>query len=818
MHDKKSLKSTELGVISLLSFGALLAAMLFSVFLKTLDDTTADVRMRWRYYLKPDSRAAVNPEIALLSINFETMRQLGRFGAGQWISRKPFCDQLHFFELYLKPSVVSYDLIFPDDIGISGEGRVTESPESLTHIKKAIEDIENDPTDVADHYALFLANKLTAEQGVALLALSFASVMDKGSFETIIGSYFRGGWLEKEPVKIPVWSGEDIYGDDGTGDESCGKRIPYVNDIAIPEEDIHFPDELSRKAYDFPPNASLPDLVLLDYSYLGFLNGPRDDDNIVRRIPLVIGTKYYNDITRETKEIFVPTFSLLTCLLHLGVEIPVKPGSLEVHFGKEIIVRTPRRGEYHIPISMDGRLYLNYTAKYQDFTPHSFSYYAKAMSLSQERRDKIGFGCRKDFNGKAVIVCVDLPDRDVGRCPIDLNTSLGLVQLTAVNNILNRSFLKPISTVGYFLLMMALFVVFTAICYQQKNAKLGFVSALFGFLYVLAAYGGVHFDVVILPVVGPVLYVVFTSFLVLTYMFFTEEKAKRLIRGMFSTMVSDKVLAYLESDPHSFSLQGRNMDVTVFFSDVANFTSISERLPPAKLTELLNSYLTPVTNCILEHDGYVDKYVGDGVMAVWGTPNPDKEHAVKACRAALKQQRLIDEMSAGLFDKYGAEIKVRMGINSGIVIAGNMGSEKKLQYTVMGDVVNLASRLEPVNKDFGTKIIIGSSTRSLIRDQFEVRMLERIVVIGKKEIVPVFELLGEKGAVVAERMKDMNLYEKALMLFHERKWDDCISIINDHKLVDKDFASEYLLKRCRAYKDYPPPDSWCGEYVRATKE
>lgn len=286
---------------------------------------------------------------------------------------------------------------------------------------------------------------------------------------------------------------------------------------------------------------------------------------------------------------------------------------------------------------------------------------------------------------------------------------------------------------------------------------------------------------------------------------------------MFSTMVSDQVLTYLEENPDSFSLRGHNVEATIFFSDVVNFTGISERLSPERLTELLNLYLTPATDLILSYGGYVDKYVGDGIMAVWGAPYPDSEHAVKACLSALKQQEMLIKLNHRLKDEFAIEVAVRMGINSGIMKAGNMGSERKFQYTVIGDAVNLASRLEPTNKDFGTRIIAGESTVKMLKGKIVTRRLGKLVVVGKEEVVPIYEIVGEPGRVEPKQLEIIALYEKALDYFYRQSWQECITATCSIVKMADDGPATHLMQRAKQYLKEPPDSSWQGEYVRTGK-
>ena len=485
--------------------------------------------------------------------------------------------------------------------------------------------------------------------------------------------------------------------------------------------------------------------------------------------------------------------------------------------GKEVVIHLPDATVKSIPIDDDGQMYLNFDTRFDEFDAVSFSNMSPSREKDEESHIKRLVGkYRRHVKGRIAIVGHTSTGIDVGSTPLYANINMVFVQMTAMSNILSGNHVLLMTGWRLWILWAVIALLFTMICHFEKTARLGPTAALVIAFYLTLAYLGIHYDVGILPVVGPLFYFGMCSFSVLSFRFFTEEREKRKIRGMFSTMVSDKVLSYLEESPESFSLTGHNVEATVFFSDVARFTSISENMEPERLTEFLNRYLTPVTDSIIETGGYVDKYVGDAVMAVWGAPYRDPEHAVNACKSALDQQEIIREMNEELRHEYGCEIHVRMGLNSGTVTAGNMGSERKFQYTVMGDVVNLASRLEPANKDFGTSIIIGESTNRLAIKSIESRMLDKIVVVGKEEIVPVYELLGIKGQVDESLLAAARAYEQALSQFYERNWDECLELLKDVTSIDTSAA--HLESRAIFCKKNPPPETWQGEYVRAEKK
>ena len=304
------------------------------------------------------------------------------------------------------------------------------------------------------------------------------------------------------------------------------------------------------------------------------------------------------------------------------------------------------------------------------------------------------------------------------------------------------------------------------------------------------------------------------------FMFYvTEQREKNKMRGMFSRMVSPEVLSYMDQDPDKFALTGVNREATMFFSDVAGFTTISENLTPEQLVGLLNDYLTPMSDIVVETHGYLDKYEGDAIMAVWGVPYPDDEHAIQGCKAAILQQKKLDEIRPLLKEKYGVELTARMGINSGEVSAGNMGSEQKMQYTVMGDPVNQAARYEPLNKMYDTDIIIGQSTFEQAEKHINARLLDKMVVKGKTIPIKVYELLAFEEEISTDKQFAVDQYEKALALHWERKFDEALAILQetfDREILD--IPSQRLYERIKGFKEHPPVEGWQGEVFRTSKD
>ncbi len=226
-----------------------------------------------------------------------------------------------------------------------------------------------------------------------------------------------------------------------------------------------------------------------------------------------------------------------------------------------------------------------------------------------------------------------------------------------------------------------------------------------------------------------------------------------------------------------------------------------------------------LTDIILAHGGYVDKYEGDAIMAEWGVPFRANDHAVQACLAAVEQQERLARIRPELEKEFGQSLHVRMGINTGTVTAGNMGSDQRFSYTVMGDTVNFASRLEPTNKEYGTSILIGEDTARAAAEAIEVRFVDKIVVQGKTKPVNVYELLGKRGSISDDCRELASLCTEALHLHWERRWENALDRLAQALGIDpEDGPSNTLRTRIIGYQESPPPDDWKGEYVRATKD
>ena len=270
-----------------------------------------------------------------------------------------------------------------------------------------------------------------------------------------------------------------------------------------------------------------------------------------------------------------------------------------------------------------------------------------------------------------------------------------------------------------------------------------------------------------------------------------QEQQSRFIEGAFSSYLSPVLLKKLMQEPERLVLGGEKKELTIFFSDIRSFTSISETMDPQKLTKFLNRYFTPMSDIVLKHQGMIDKYIGDAVMAFYNAPLDLKEHASSACRSALE---MIDELEVlnKEFKKEGLpEIKIGIGLNTAEVVVGNMGSAKRFNYTVIGDGVNLASRVEGLNKVYGTHILVTEFTKACISDEFLTRELERVKVKGKEEEVMLYELLKD----IPANRELCQKYDVAMRLYQDGRIDEAIQVLEGLK---DDSVSVYFIERFRS--------------------
>jgi len=474
-------------------------------------------------------------------------------------------------------------------------------------------------------------------------------------------------------------------------------------------------------------------------------------------------------------------------------------------------------GDLSVPVDRQGRFLLRYYGGGKEFPRYSAYNLIQSQLALQEKEHPIYDPA--DFNGKIVFIGFTAAGLfDLKPTPTSSVYPGMSIHATLVANLLHKDFRTRLSPPAV-LALTAVVMVATALTVMLVAGflKLGAVVTLLAAglvcLDIFAFYRNLWIDAV-LPMTGILL-----SFAVISsFSYATEGRHRRRLRQLFSHYMSDLLLDDLVKNPEKLRLGGDKKVMTVFFSDLAGFTTLSEKLTPEDVVSLLNRYLTAMTDIILESGGFIDKYEGDAIMAFWGAPVPQQDHAVRACLAALDNQSRLGELRREFAAAGLPSVRARIGINTGEMIIGNMGSSKRFEFTVIGDNVNLASRLEGAGKEYGTKIIVSEDTYRAAADAVEVRELDLLQVKGKEIPVRIYELLCRKGELDEKMREVRDSFERGLKQYRIRQWRQAILSFQQVLSFDpEDGPSLTFIGRCEEYLANPPQENWAGVYRLTTK-
>ena len=316
--------------------------------------------------------------------------------------------------------------------------------------------------------------------------------------------------------------------------------------------------------------------------------------------------------------------------------------------------------------------------------------------------------------------------------------------------------------------------------------------------------------------IGPLLAVVAVTSFNLVYGFFTETLAKRQLKSMFGQYVPPELVEEMSRNPEGITDDGERRELTVLFCDIRGFTTISEQLTASQLKDLLNRFFTPMTEIIFDHRGTIDKYVGDMIMAFWGAPLADPDHARNAIDTALMMLARTEELKPELARLGYPEVNIGIGLNTGPMNVGNMGSQFRRSYTVLGDSVNLGSRLEGLTKFYGVQLIVGEQTHAG-QDAFLFRQLDRVQVKGKKEPTRIYTPICRLDEATSEVRAELALYEQARRAYIEKRWDDAEQGFRELRVEEDNVLYDIYLERLAHLRVEPPDDDWDGTFVHTSK-
>ncbi len=326
------------------------------------------------------------------------------------------------------------------------------------------------------------------------------------------------------------------------------------------------------------------------------------------------------------------------------------------------------------------------------------------------------------------------------------------------------------------------------------------------FFYTTWAY--IHYDLVY-SMSYTLLAGLFGFIMINVYLFIQERKQKSFITGAFSQYLSPDVVGALVDNPDLLSLGGERREMTAYFSDVAGFSTISESLTPEELVQLLNEYLTEMCNIISNYNGTIDKFEGDAIIAFWGAPLDQPDHAIQSCHATVEMQNRMVEIRKKLAEEGRPELNVRMGVNSGPMVVGNMGSQSRMDYTMMGDAVNLAARLEGANKFYKNYTMISEFTYAQAKEAIDVRVLDTLTVVGKDQPITVYDLIEKKGMTTGRMADLVPQYLKGMDRYKNLDFAGAITEFEKAlKIIPTDGPSITYIDRCKKFIAEPPPADW----------
>ncbi len=321
----------------------------------------------------------------------------------------------------------------------------------------------------------------------------------------------------------------------------------------------------------------------------------------------------------------------------------------------------------------------------------------------------------------------------------------------------------------------------------------------------------------VLPLAGPLVMLIGLYFLDVAWGFFAETRHRKLMTNLFGTYVPKEIVAEMAKQPESYSMRGQSLEMTVLFADIRDFTSISENRKPRDLKDLINTFFTRMTVCIQDKRGTVDKYIGDAIMAFWGAPVRDAQHARRALECGLAMQKALRDLDPVFAKKRWPALRIGVGINCGTMNVGDMGSEFRRSYTVMGDAVNLASRLEGLTKEYGVGILVSEYVARAVQG-FVYREVDKVRVKGKQEGVAIFEPIGAQGEIEGEMLAEIARFHQALAHFRAQRWDEAEALLQELASVAPTVKLyRVYCERVANFRASPPGADWDGVFGFSTK-
>ncbi len=537
--------------------------------------------------------------------------------------------------------------------------------------------------------------------------------------------------------------------------------------------------------------------------HMGAANFPPDTDGIIRRAPTAIHFKGSGDVFPSI------TMSAAMDILNIppdGFDYDLDHNLLRLNDATGATVR-------EIPVDDQGRIPVNYFGSFKTFTyiPYLYCFDPEMLDPSY-------------WEGKVAIVGSSLAGLgDLKSTSVQRSFPGPEIHANVIHSILQDDFVRPVSRSTNLWAMVVLSCVLGMVCGVPGRPFWGFgLLIIFGMAWVVYTTGQFLSHGTMWDVVRPMASLTLTQLSVFSFTFLVMDRDKRFLRDTFGTYISPELIEQMVEDKEEPKLGGDEAVHTAFFTDVQDFSTISEQLTATDLVELLNIYLTDMTTILLNNQGTLDKYIGDAIVAFFGAPVPLDDHALRACKTALEIQERLELLRGKWIDdgdrwpEIVRTMQNRIGIHSGPMVTGNMGSDQRMNYTMMGDAVNLAARLESSCRYYGIYTQITEDTYSAVKERVVVREMDRIIVLGKKEPVTTYELVSLKGEQPDHMDELLPGFAEALSLYRDREWArarDMFESLEAHERMvpgRKTNPCRVYAERCEQYKNDPPPEDWGG--------
>ncbi len=557
-----------------------------------------------------------------------------------------------------------------------------------------------------------------------------------------------------------------------------------------------------------------------------------DQDGVVRKVHLF---QIYNDY-------LVPQLALPI----LFDELDIDKDKIEIVPGKYVKMVDHSNNSFTIPINISNEMLINWPGKWVDLpfgqpvpfheilryrrlqqAAQSYMAYAAENELTVEQQEimeetiaalKDSYTSISNIQGKIVIIGLSAAAAtDIGATALEPIVPLMITHGSLLNTIYQKAFL---STAKWYVNFIVILIMVSILFLSGIRIKAAFPEILIstGLLLTMFVVFAITLNSgIVLNYIFIITAAILSFIALIASKFILYDQQKNQIKSTFMQYLSPDVVQQLVDNPELATLGGERKEITAYFSDIQGFTSISEGMTPDMLVHLLNEYLTAMTDIILSHGGTVDKYEGDAIVAFFGAPIPHEDHAVRCCRAAVDMQKKLTELRAHWKTHDFPVILTRMGMNTGQAVVGNMGSQQRMDYTMMGDTVNLAARLEGANKAYGSYTMISGSTYEAVKDDFLTRKLDLLQVVGKSEPIGVYELIDRKGHSDQKTLDIIEGYNEALLEYEKRNWEAAQKKFARIASEFGDPPSQTYATRCAKFKKKAPPADWNGVYVLKSK-